>query len=244
MAGLSGNQVVVDVVAASEKLRPSTVPEPELPTQPPVSLEVPHPHPTSVGTCPLGHRNAEGTRFCGSCGLKMDAMVLTSNVDLNAARPRPPENDQERLERDRQHLEAMRAAAQFEHVPETYVPTQGDGILIHFVTDGLTAFGRVWYKGQELEVGPSHPRWEEALRWITLSKWEQIERYGRQYFDQGPWPGRRSYRESVGAYEKLAGGRSTDGKLTGFFAGPTPEQLAAADEAERRRGRAVPVPTF
>jgi hypothetical protein len=240
VAGLSSGKVV-DVVAASEKLVPSQQP----PTEPPSGLEVAPPAPTGVGTCPLGHENPAGTTFCGSCGLKVaDQQVAAARVDLSQARPEQPQTDEDRAARDRQHLEAQRAAQAFENVPEEYVPSEEGGILIHFVADGLTAFGKVWYRGQELEIGPSHPRWAEAVRWITLTRYEQVDRYGEQKFEQGPWPGRRSYTEGLGAFERLAARRGSDGKLSGHFAGPSPEQLAQADEAERRRGRAVPAPSF
>lgn len=188
----------------------------------------------------MGHENAPGTVFCGSCGLKLgDPQVAAARVDISQARPDAPQTDEERLERERQHLEALRAAQVFENAPEEYVPAEEGGIIIHFVRDGLTAFGKVWYQGEELEIGPTHPRWAEAVRWIMLTKFEQIDRYGEQKFDRGPWPGRRSYADGIGAFERL---RTMDKK--GEFAGPTPEELARADEASRRRGRGVPAPSF
>jgi len=47
-------------------------------------------------------------------------------------------------------------------------------VLIHFTADGLTAFGQVWYRGQELEIGPGHPRWPEAADWITLTPEQRV----------------------------------------------------------------------
>jgi hypothetical protein len=186
--------------------------------------------------CALGHGNPSGTRFCSTCGLAMDAPAPVK-ADLDAARPKPAGqlSAEERAERDRQHAEALAAARAFESAPVTYQASEGETVLIHFLEDGLTAFGQVWYRGQELEIGPSHPRWEDARRWILLDRWGQIERYGKQYFERGPWPGRRSYLDGAGAFEQL---KTEDGK--GRFAGPGEEALRAADEAERRRGRAVP----
>lgn len=165
-------------------------------------------------------------------------------ADLDAARPKPAGQltEQERTERDRQHAEALAAARQFENAPVTYQPNEGEGVLIHFVEDGLTFAGQVWYRGQEIEIGPGHPRWEQARGWILLDKYQQIERYGKQYFDRGPWPGRRSYTEGAGSYQRLYAGRDQDGKLANPFAGPGEEALRQADELERRRGRAVPAP--
>jgi hypothetical protein len=198
---------------------------------------------TATGTqaemlCALGHANAPGTRFCGECGLAMDAPAPVK-ADLEAARPRPASQltAEERTERDRQHAEAIAAARQFENAPVTYQPSEGETVLIHFIEDGLTFAGQVWYRGQEIEIGPSHPRWEQAREWILLDRYGQVERWGKHYFERGPWPGRRSYLDGAGSFEQLA----TEDKK-GRFAGPGEQALRQADEAERRRGRAVPAP--
>jgi len=153
-------------------------------------------------------------------------------------------SDEEKAERDRQHAQALAAAQQFENQQLQYQPSQGESVLIHFVEDGFTFAGQVWYRGQEIEIGPDHPRWQEVLGWITLDKYQQIDRYGKQYFDHGPWPGRRSYTEAAGQFERLYSGRDADGNLTGAFTGPDADALRRADEEERRRGRAVPLPVF
>jgi hypothetical protein len=162
--------------------------------------------------------------------------------DLAAARPVPAGqlDAAARAERDRQHAEALAAAAAFEHAPEQIVHAEGQAVLIHFIEDGLTAFGRVWYRGQELEIGPGHPRWPEAVSWITLNRIGQLERWGKTYFEHGPWPGRRTYAVPESEFEQLATGRDAEGRLTGLFAGPGAEQLARADQLEAQRGRGVP----
>lgn len=171
----------------------------------------------------------------------MDAKLPLAGEPM---RPRPAAElaPAERAERERQHAEAIAAAARFESQPPQFVPAEGEAVLIHFVADGLTAFGQVWYRGQELAIGPDHPRWAEALGWITLDRWGQIERWGEQKFDFGPWPGRRSYTEALGSFEQLRGTDAAGNKVT--FAGPSEQQLRDADEAERRRGRAVPAPAL
>jgi hypothetical protein len=239
MAGLSGHQTVVDVVAASEALRPSAATSNETA----FSLEVGLSAPTEVGgpRCALGHDNQPGARFCAGCGLPMDAEAPQPGV-VTAARPKPDAelSDAERAERERQHAAAVAAAARFERAEPTYVPTEGEAVLIHFVADGFTAFGQVWFRGQEMEIGPDHPRWAEARRWITLSRFEQVERYGEQKFDFGPWPG-RPYADAAGSFERL---------MTGPRDAPVPvpvpsaADLAQAQEAERRRNRAVPMLNF
>lgn len=237
MAGLSGEQAVIDVVALSERLCPS-----ETSNETAARLELAPEVPTEIeASCPLGHPNVPGSRFCGACGLPVGAAIPVRGEPV---RPKPAGmlTPAERAERERRHAEAVAAAARFEAAPPQFVPAEGAAILIHFVADGLTAFGQVWYRGQELAIGPDHPRWTEALGWITLDRYGQIERWGEQKFDFGPWPGRKSYADALGSFEQLRGTDSAGNKVT--FAGPTEEQLRAADDAERRRGRAVPAPAM
>jgi hypothetical protein len=263
MAGLSGHQAVVDVVAASERLRPSAPPAEQ--ANPQASAETGSTPAATAGErgansvpsaasslaldpgeeqarCALGHPAPQGFRFCPTCGVPMDAPPAA--LAPPAARPRPASEltAAELAERERQHLAAVAAAAQFEREQPPYVPTEGEAVLIHFIADGLTAFGQVWYRGQELEIGPDHPRWPEARQWITLTRWQQIERWSEQKFDFGPWPGRPSYADAQGSFEQLT---ATD--LQGNpvqLTGPSQAELTAADEAERRRARAVPAPVF
>jgi hypothetical protein len=242
MAGLSGEQVIVDVVAASEQLVPSRAPE--LPTEPREELEREAVAPTDVGSsaCSLGHQNAPGARFCATCGLAMGERA-PGPAAASQGRPRPASelSAEELAERDRQHKAALAAAAQFEQQQPDWQPSEGEAVLIHFIADGLTAMGQVWYRGQELQIGPDHPRWPEVRGWITLSRFEQVERWGEQKFDFGPWPGRR-YADAIGSYEQLTVDDGKGGKVR--YAGPTEAQLLAAEEAERRRGRAAPAPAF
>jgi hypothetical protein len=229
MAGLSGPQAVVDVVAASERLRPSTVP---------ASAAAPA---EEFARCAFGHENHRDFRFCATCGMPMGAKLPLAGEPM---RPRASAEltPAERAERERQHAEAVAAAARFESQPQQFVPAAGEAVLIHFIADGLTACGQVWYRGQELAIGPEHPRWPEVTGWITLDRWQQIDRWGEQKFDFGPWPGRPSYTEAAGSFEQLSGTDAQGNKVV--ITGPTEEQLRAADEAERRRGRAVPAPAF
>jgi hypothetical protein len=177
MAGLTGHQTVVDVVAASEKLRPSITP----------GITAAE---GEAGVCMLGHLNPAGTRFCGQCGLEIAARGPAASFSAERERPKPAAEltPEEKAERERQHAAALAAARRFEQAVPQFVPTEGEAVLIHFVADGFTAFGQVWFLGQELEIGPDHPRWAEARRWITMSRFEQIERYGGHKFDPGPWP--------------------------------------------------------
>jgi hypothetical protein len=153
--------------------------------------------PSGVQECPLGHANATGARFCAECGLTVGDVTLAPRVDLEAVReavrPGSSLDQAERARRDREHVEAIAANARAEQ--EIVDITQQEDpsaqkIRIHFVEDGFTWAGKVWNRGDELELGPQHPRWEDALRWIRLTKQEQFQRYGRVFFDIGPFPGR------------------------------------------------------
>lgn len=63
--------------------------------------------------------------------------------------------------------------------------------LIHFLSDGFTAFGNVWYRGQELEIDEEH--YKETLNksgesWLDMPKAEQMKRFGVEMFAEGEWP--------------------------------------------------------
>lgn len=57
-----------------------------------------------------------------------------------------------------------------------------EGTIIHFLDDGLTIGGHVFYRGQEY-VAP------KDAKWAQMSHGDQIRRFGKRYFDQGPWTG-------------------------------------------------------
>src|ERR1700760_1848987 len=117
MAGLSGTQQVVDIVAASRQLAPWEEPrEPEEPRTRP---------------CALGHANALDARVCAEGGLSMNAQP-----PRGAAPPGPKPaaelTDEEGAERERQHAAAVTATAAFEKAPEGILPAEGEAVLIHF----------------------------------------------------------------------------------------------------------------
>jgi hypothetical protein len=129
--------------------------------------------------------------------MPMGEMRLAPRVDLNAVResllPAGALDAEAKARRDQQHMEALAANARIEQeIPD--FTQQADPSLqqvhIHFVSDGFTWAGQVWYAGQEIRIGPEHPRWLSALAWIRLSKMEQYQRYGKVFFDFGPFPGR------------------------------------------------------
>lgn len=190
--------------------------------------------PDGLPACALGHGNPPGAAFCASCGLPMDAAAPPAQR-VQAERPRPAaELTQEELAaREAAHQAALRTAAALDRAEVQYVPAEGETITIHFVEDGFTKFGVVWYRGQEITLGPSHPRWRDAVDWIMLDDRAQMQRYGRVLFRRGPWPGARSYATD---YERPV---DREGKP---LPAPSVEELQRADAAERARGGAVPAP--
>lgn len=125
-------------------------------------------------------------------------------------------------------------------VPEQ--PGSPDNILIHFLEDGLTALGQVWYRGQELEFEPGGAAYEDTrdrngFSWLDLrgDEFAQVERWGKVMFRAGPWPGKSLLDAAsvpYAALKPLNGGPAVQA--------PTEEELAAAAAAEARRGRAAP----
>ncbi len=119
--------------------------------------------------------------------------------------------------------------------PEELVPPDEDNpdnILLHFVEDGFTALGRVWYRGQEIEFTPGSQAFNDTKdrngdTWVTYTDEDQYNHYGKLYFRRGPWPGKSLKDIKKSDYQK-------------FAPGPDEDELAKADAAERKRGRAAP----
>lgn len=75
-------------------------------------------------------------------------------------------------------------------------PTQPGAVTVHFVEDGFTLLGKVWYRGEELTINEGTEQWEAALYKggprivLQLDEFEQEEIYGRRYFREGTWRGK------------------------------------------------------
>lgn len=118
---------------------------------------------------------------------------------------------------------------------QSYVQAQTpESVLIHFVEDGMTVFGQVWYRGQEIQVDVGSERWETAQKWILLDDAGQMALYKKVFFRPGPWPGVRTY--TAGQFQRL----SPLGKDGSPVQGPSPEELQRADMLEQQRRRGVP----
>lgn len=195
--------------------------------------------------CADGHLYPAGSAFCPSCGAKVGVpsgvrSMLSVEMAAQVGDPRRPKpdallTDEERAERMRLHRYAVREGSK--DVAPVFEPTPPDAetFLIHFLEDGFTAFGVVWYRGQELAVPIGSPRWEQGKRWLIWQDAEQMERCGKVYFRRGPWPGKKSYTEALGGFEQLT---TADG--TGKVTGPSVEDLIRADKIEAGRRRGVP----
>lgn len=119
-------------------------------------------------------------------------------------------------------------------VEEIINPGDPDNIVIHFLEDGLTALGKVWYRGQELEFVPGSRAYLDTFNrqgqsWLDLrhNDFAQVERWGKIMFRPGPWPG-KSYAD--GTFETL---RVEKGE--GRVAPPSEDEIARAEKARQQR---------
>jgi hypothetical protein len=121
-------------------------------------------------------------------------------------------------------------------------PDAEDGtILIHFLTDGFSALGQVWYRGQEIEFVPGSAAYRDTCdrtgrSWLELrdDDFAQVERWGEVKFRSGPWPGKSLLDAAKVSFESV---RGPDGKPV---PPPSKAELEAAAKAEARRRRAAP----
>lgn len=115
------------------------------------------------------------------------------------------------------------------------VPGDGKNIIIHFLEDGLTALGKVWYRGEELEFEVGSQAYKDTFNrrgqtWLDLrfDEFAQADRFdGKIMFRNGPWPG-KTYLD--GSFEQMRGEREGT-----RVAAPTEDELAAAEKARAKR---------
>jgi hypothetical protein len=255
--GITKQDVVVDPVAAWDQ-EPDGVYIPGTPrvarhdeTSGPVPAGQPAGQEPAAGPEPrfctlCGNEAGPASRFCAHCGTSLDspapvsqsfAIAEASRVTSGPPKPEGLLTAEERAERERQHLEAIRLGAM--NPPVQYVPPTGQRptVVIHFLSNGFSFAGVVWMRGQEIELEEGTPRWAEAQAWINKNDFEQIDAYGRIIFRHGPWPGRRYSDARTEDFQPVTVG---SGEKAQQYRGPSPAELAAADEAERRRRRGVP----
>lgn len=82
-------------------------------------------------------------------------------------------------------------------VPEVKLPPKASKkpfIHIHFLGEGATFGGKVWYVGEELYVEEGDPQWallhDQNGKSILLTEDEQWDKYKKVLYGVGPWPGR------------------------------------------------------
>jgi hypothetical protein len=120
-------------------------------------------------------------------------------------------------------------------------PRSGTTTLIHFLEDGLSFAGTVWFRGQELELDEGTPRWREAQVWINMDDFQQMQRFGKVMYRKGPWPGLR-YVDALreGQHQPL----DPPGEGGTEVRGPDVKALLEAEARERSRNRGVPRPVY
>lgn len=150
--------------------------------------------------------------------------VVEANIPAETA-------EQREIRELKEQVKALMAQPQPDSEPDSEptkveeTPEEGDTFLIHFLEDGITAQGQVWYRGQELEFMVGSKAWNDTFdrfgkSWILMSENDQADRKGKVYFRRGPWPGKPSYKD--GQWEKDA---------------PAESALEQADIKERERRR-------
>jgi len=122
-------------------------------------------------------------------------------------------------------------------------PGAEGNILIHFLEDGFTVLGQVWYRGQELEFEPGSPAHQDTYdrtgrSWLDLrnDEFAQAARWGKVMFRNGPWPGKSLAEAAEVPYEALRPIKEGAARP----AAPSEAELVAAGMAEAKRRRAAP----
>lgn len=158
-----------------------------------------------------------------------------------------PEGELTAEQRRIRELENLLALERGKKDPEVEYDTVNEGsednILIHFLVDGSTALGHVWYRGQELEFDPAGQAYKDTCdrlgrSWLELRNddFAQMRRFGEVRFRSGPWPGEPLTAAANAKFEKL---RPEKNGMPAP-APPSAEELERAAQQEAARRRAAP----
>jgi hypothetical protein len=161
-----------------------------------------------------------------SAVIEEKVQLIGEKVDLT------PEQQEIKRLRDLLAQEKGKKDTELEYEPEA--PADGETVRIHFLEDGMTAQGRIWYRGEELEFVVGSPAYQQTFdrfgwSWLSLrdNDFGQVDRWGSVKFRSGPWPG-KTYAD--GKFESLKNLSGDTSVLP-----PTEEELAAAEKARQRR---------
>lgn len=146
------------------------------------------------------------------------AEIAALRAELARARTRPTDESgrplsetqlspQQREIRVLDDAVAKKRATDLDSAPEQFEAADGDSILIHFIEDGFTTQGRIWYRGQEVEFALDGAAYEQTKNrygqsWLDLSEDDQLDMYGKIYFRRGPWRGKTYDEEQAAAAER------------------------------------------
>lgn len=143
-----------------------------------------------------------------------------------------PEQAEIKRLRDLLAVERGRKDVEPEYEPEA--TADGDVIRIHFLEDGVTALGKLYYRGDELEFvagSVAHRDTFDRLgrSWLDMrgDDFAQIERFGKVMFRNGPWPG-KTYADATYENLRVVGGDAS-------VSPPTQAEIEAAEKARKRR---------
>ncbi len=209
--------------------KPRTTPAP-LPTPDPALAAGPVDGP--VGVEPAAEAQVETTVDTSAADV-IEHYEIT-DVDLGPVEPElsPQVREIQRLKDQIAQLSGRRDEVPV--VEELNNPGDGSNIVIHFLEDGLSALGQIWYRGQELEFEVGSRAHKDTYdrsgkSWLDLrnDEFAQVDRFGKIMFRNGPWPG-KTYAD--GTYEpmKEIGG-------SGSVPPPTEEEIAKAETARKKR---------
>lgn len=104
----------------------------------------------------------------------------TTRPPARAAAPKPAVLKAQQ-ELSEELAELVEVAEELAETIEELEEAQSETILIHFVKDGATAFGTVWYAGQEVEVDRSSDAFRSTLdrngdSWLDKSEEDRLSR--------------------------------------------------------------------
>lgn len=127
---------------------------------------------------------------------ELDDLLKITDEDLATPVVEEVDSDEDDEEELLARLAAIRAKKARSGKTEEVGTNEPEKITIHFLEDGLTVLGNVWYRGQELTFEVGSPAYQATfdkngkswlLDYIDNPR-GQVERWGGLKFARGPWP--------------------------------------------------------